>query len=394
MKKFIDGIPFCTNRHYNCVYVVLDSLLRFYGYEPTVPCFSNWDFIYLRSYFKTPVGLRRAANAVAGVGPIHVYRRNMGGLSHLVRRVFARARSAPGVLRQLLIDKGEQFAIRGRTIPLPKLLNAFGIELLNLNANDGPSAWNALKELIDTDTPVAVSLDVFLLAQAGLFPRQRHADHQYIVVGYDDEAATVHLVDPSPWQPSERSIPLDLFLSCWDMSAILKEGGERYNWAWLEVPARRPSLNPRQVSAILQRNLKSMSASSDQAHLVVGLEGIEQLAEDTGVWTGYEKPFLKAHLKRCAEQILEIALLREGHGHFLHHISSVCDCPGLAVLGQEFGSISQSWFVVRNLCLKGAIKETTSVVPRIQARFYDLAARERTALATLAEVADLQVEPN
>lgn len=332
MKKYIADIPFCTNRHYNCVYVVLDSLLRFYGYEPTVLCFPHWDFIYL---------------------------------------------------------KDEPPAIQGRKIPLPKILNAFGIALCNHSANEGPSAWNEVKKLINTDTPVAVSLDVFPLAQADLFPRKHHADHQYIAAGYDDEVGTVHLIDPSPWQPSTQSIPLDLFLACWDTSAIPGEGQGPQNWTWLEVSARRPPLSPRQVSAVLQRNCKSMSVSSDREHLFVGLKGIEQLAEDTGVWAGYEKSLLKAHLRRCAEQFLEIALLREGHGHFLRHISPVCDRPGLATLGREFGSISQSWFVVKNLCFKGAVKETASVVPRIQARLREIAARERTALATLTEVMGL-----
>ncbi len=332
MKKLIDGIPFCTNRHYNCVYVVLDSLLRFYGYEPTVLCFPHWDFIYL---------------------------------------------------------KDEPSAIQGRKIPLPKILNAFGISLFNHSANEGPSAWNTVKKLIDTDTPVAVSVDVFPLAQADLFPRQHHADHQYIAAGYDDEAATVYLVDPSPWQPSARSIPLNLFLTSWDTSAILGGGQDRYNWTWLKVPAQRRTLNPRQVSAILQRNLKSMSASSDQTHLFVGLKGIEQLAEATRVWAGYEKPLLKVHLRRYGKQLLEIALIREGHGHFLRHISPVCDHPGLVSLGREFGVISQSWFVAKNLCFKGAVKETASVVPRIQARLREIAARERTALATLTEMMGL-----
>ena len=245
------------------------------------------------------------------------------------------------------------------------------------------------KKLIDTDTPVAVSVDVFPLAQVGLFPRHHHAGHQYIAAGYDGDEGTVHLIDPSPWQPSTRSIPLDLFLACWDTSAIPGEGQEPHNWTWLEVPARQPSLSSRQVSAILQRNCKSMSASKDQEHLFVGLKGIEQLAEDSGAWVVCEKSLLKAHLRRCAEQLLEIALLREGHGHFLRHISPVCDRPGLVALGREFRTISQSWFVVKNLCFKGAVKETDSVVPRIQARLRGIAARERIALATLTEVMGL-----
>ena len=245
-----------------------------------------------------------------------------------------------------------------------------------------------MKKLIDADTPVAVSLDVFPLAQAGLFPRLHHADHQYIAAGYDDEAATVHLIDPSPWQPSARNIPLELFLASWDMSAIPGESQDRYNWFWPEVPRRRLTLRPEAARALLQRNLHSMSASSDQANLAVGLEGVEQLAEDAGAWADYEKPFLKAHLGRCAELLLEIALLREGHGRFLRHVAQICQLPRLNDLSREFESISQGWFVVKNLCFKGTVKDATMVLPRIQSRLCALAGREQRALSRLAEIVD------
>ncbi len=333
MKKLIDGVPFCPHRHYNCVYVVLDSLLRFYECEPSVLCFAQWDFVYCR-------------------------------------------------------EQGEQFTIQGRIMPLPETLKAFGIALSIRSADDGQSAWDDVKKRIDAETPVAISLDVFPLAQAGLYPRLRHSDHQYIVAGYDDEAATVHVVDPSPWQPSARSIPLELFLASWDMSAIVGEGEERYNWSCLEVPRRGLVLRAEAARALLQRNLRSMSASSGQAHLVVGVEGVEQLAADVGTWTESEEPVRKERLGRCAELLLEVALLREGHGRFLHHVAQVCQLPRLNDLSREFASISQGWFVVKNLCFKGAVKDAAGVLPRIQARLHTLAGQERTALAALAEIVD------
>lgn len=331
MKKHIDGVPFCTHRHYNCLYVVLDSLLRFYECEPSVPCFANWDFVYCR-------------------------------------------------------EEGERFAIQGRITPLSKTLKAFGIALFNRSANDGQSAWDEVKKLIDVDIPVAINLDVFPLAQAGLYPRLRHSDHQFIAAGYDDEAAIVHLIDPSPWQPSAQSVPLELFLASWNMSAIVREGQDCYNWFWLEVPRRGLVLQPGAARTLLQRNLRSMSASNGQANITVGLEGIEQLAGDSGAWIEYEEQFLKARLGRCSQLLLEIALLREGHGRFLRHVAQVCQLPCLDDLSREFESISQGWFVVKNLCFKGAVREATSVLPRIQSRLCTLARRERTVLATLAEV--------
>ena len=331
MSKRITGIPFCTNRHYNCVYVVLDSLLRFHGHEPTVPCFCNWDFVYLRD-----------------------------------RR---------------------RFAIDGRAIPLPKMLSAFGIGLHYRGAADPDSAWKAVRSLLDTGTPVAVNVDVFALAQAGLYPRLRHADHQYIAAGYDDPAGTVHLIDPSPWQPSARDIPLGLFLASWDMSAFTGVRG-RYNWTWLRAPAQPPPLRRAPLQALLRRNLRSMSATRGQAGLVMGLEGIRQLAVDAGGWARRENPDLQSHLRQCARLLLEIAVLREGHGRFLGHVGRLFGQPRLADLGSELGTISQGWFVVKNLCLKGALKEPKSLLPRIQSRLHDIEAREGKALAGLAEAVE------
>ena len=131
-----------------------------------------------------------------------------------------------------------------------------------------------------------------------------------------------------------------------------------------------------------------MSASSDQANLVVGLKGVGQLAEDTGTWAEYEEPFLKDRLGRCAELLLEIAVLREGHGRFLHHAAQICQLPRLSDLSREFESISQGWFVVKNLCFKGTVKDAKNVLPRIQSRLRALAGREQRALSRLAEIVD------
>lgn len=140
----------------------------------------------------------------------------------------------------------------------------------------------------------------------------------------------------------------------------------------------------RHAVAILQRNIASMSATSTQANCVPGIAGIEQLAEDVGIWTECERQPLKTRLNQCTELFLEIALNREGHGAFLHYASRICGLDSLSALGREFESISQSWFVAKNLCFKGAIKETPRLIPRIQARLHAIAAQERNTLEALA----------
>ena len=304
--------------------------MRFHGWEPSVPCFSHWDFIYCR---KNP------------------------------------------------------FLLQGCAAPLAETLEAFGISLSHGSSDKPAKAWEAVKDLITGDVPVAIAVDVFPLAQAGLFPRLRHSAHQFIAAGYDDEVGTVHLVDPSPWQPAERDIPLGLFLSCWDMNAFPREGGQRrYNWTWLKVPARPPSLRGQPAKSLLRRNLQRMAASSGRADVLLGLEGIEQLAKDAVAWAQHDDSSLRIHLRRCSELLLEVALSREGHGYFLRHLGQVRHSPDLEDLGRRFGVISQGWFVARNLCFKGTVKEPADLVPRIQSRLQDIAGREGDALARLAVV--------
>lgn len=326
MKKRISGIPFCTNRHYNCLHVVLDSLLRYYQWEPSLPVFYNWDFFSSR---------------------------------------------------------GESFSIKSRPAPLFAMLQQFGIEAFSYTSDDGRSAWNEVKKRLDGDMPVAINIDVFHLAGAGFFPRQRHSEHQIIVAGYNYETGTVHLIDPSPWAPSARDIPFDLFLSCWDTRAIAGGHQPCFDWHRLDMPDEPPRVRPRHVAAILQRNLASMSATNPQADCVQGVAGIEQLAEDVGTWAEWEKQALKARLNQCTELFLDVALNREGHGAFLHYASRICGLDDLSVLGREFESISQNWFVAKNLCLKGVIKETPRLVPRIQSRIHAIAVQERKALEAL-----------
>ncbi len=326
MKKRISGIPFCTNRHYNCLHVVLDSLLRYYQWEPSLPAFYNWDFFYFR---------------------------------------------------------GESFSIKSRPASLFAMLQQFGIEAFNCTSDYGRSEWKEVKKILDADTPVAVSVDVFPLAQASLYPRLRHSDHQVIVAGYDEEAGTVHLIDPSPWQPSARDIPLDLFLACWDTRAISGGNQPCFDWTWLDMPDEPPNVQPHHVAAILQRNLVSMSATNSQADCVQGVAGIEQLAEDVGTWAECEKQAPKTRLNQCTELFLDVALNREGHGAFLHYASRICSIDGLSVLGREFESISQNWFVAKNLCFKGVSKETPRLVPRIQSRLHTIAIQEGKALEAL-----------
>ena len=263
------------------------------------------------------------------------------------------------------------------------MLQQFGIEAFSYTFDDGRSAWNEVKKLLDADAPVAINLDVFHLAGAGFFPRQRHSEHQIIVAGYNDETGTVHLIDPSPWAPSARDIPLDLFLSCWDTRAIAGGHQPCFDWHRLDMPDEPLRVRPRHVVAILQRNLASMSATSPQADCVQGIAGIEQLAEDVGTWAKCEKQALKTRLNQCTELFLDVALNREGHGAFLHYASRICGLDGLSVLGREFESISQSWFVAKNLCLKGVIKETPRLIPRIQSRIHAVAVQERKALEAL-----------
>ena len=333
MRKVIADIPICTNRHYNCVYVMLDSLLRFYGYDPILLCFHTWEFVYHRG-------------------------------------------------------KADRLGIWGMRTPLEKALRAFGVSCISREIDDLDQAWTEVKRLVDADIPVGTNIDVYPLAQAGRFPRLHHADHQFILSGYDEEQGTVHLVDPSPWQPAEMDIPFALFSAGWDTTMLQKAGERRrgrYQWFWVEVPLERPLLSVTHILYFLKQNLQAMSAKGDGANIAMGVEGIKVLADDVGEWTNDREESLRDRMARCFDFLQEIAVLREGYGIFLRRASERCSIPELSELSRDVERISQGWFVARNTFFRGSRRDPRGMVTRIRSRLVEIAEREEAAFVKLGE---------
>ena len=183
-------------------------------------------------------------------------------------------------------------------------------------------------------------------------------------------------------------VSFDLFCTSWDISALCPATHGKYSWHWIAPPGDCFSLTPATLAVFLQRNIQVMSAQSRVDHLALGVEGVECWADDLGAWSGEAESPLRAHLEWCSTSLWEIALLREGHGSFLRRAAEFCDRPRLSGLGWDFERISQRWFAVRNLFSRGSREEPAALVPRLQAGLRGIAAEERAALATLADILD------
>ena len=53
----------------------------------------------------------------------------------------------------------------------------------------------------------------------------------------------------------------------------------------------------------------------------------------------------------------------------------------LTQVGEQLRRITQKWLVLRNLCLKGHVKATESILERLHDRLLEIAALEEEALA-------------
>jgi hypothetical protein len=334
MKRRLAPVPLCANRHYNCTYVVLDSMLRFLGCDPAVSLFHTWDFAYSRA-------------------------------------------------------DGPAFGAWGRRQSLVASLAGLGIGWHSGRHADFPGAWQGAKLLLDEGALVGVTVDVYPLGRAGLFPRQHHAPHAVILSGYDDRQGTAHLVDPSPWQPGEMDVPQALFAQCWNTATLgggATPAGADYQWEWL---CRTGEATPdaAQIAGFLQDNLQAMAGCSRAAEWALGVEGIAVLAEDVGGWGNQPEEALRARLARCFDCLLEIALLREGHAAFLRSAAALCRLPRLGELGGHFERLSEGWTVVRNLFLRGNRQDPRAVLPRARSRLREIAAGERDALEEMDRAA-------
>ena len=326
MRKIINGIGFCRRELYDCTQQALDVVLRFYGYKVEDILFDEWRFIYRRG----------------DAGSVQIF---------------------PGPL-----DIGQKFF-------------DYGILLLFKRAVDAKEAWSAMKHRIDEGKPIPALADTYYLDYYS--PENRHhAPHYVILVGYDEEQETVHIVDPSPWQLFKGDIPLGDFESALNSPYF---HNNRNHWFEFEFPLQPVSHAPDALRAKIRRSVKAMLEGGKGANTFWGMEGIRTFAQDVEGWASMEREVLIGHMKACFDDVKKVACRLDGHAHFLASASEILESPDLKEISFEVGKLAQSWFLPGNMFFKGSKKEPFAMLPRIHHRLLDIADREEQVLIALKQ---------
>lgn len=333
MRKIINGIEFCRRELYDCTQQASDVVLQFYGYKVEDILFDEWRFFYIRG---------KAGTVQISPGPL---------------------------------DIGRNFS-------------DYGVSLLLKRAADAKEAWSAMKHLIDEGKPTPALADAYYLDYYS--PENRHhAPHYVILVGYDEEQGTVHIVDPSPWQLFKGDISLGDFKSALDSSYF--HNAKRNLWLEFEFPAQSVGHTPDALRAKMRRNVEEMLEGRRDADILGemevfwGMEGVRTFAQDVEGWASMEKEVLIGHMKACFDGLKKVACRLDGHAHFLASAGETLESRDLNEISFEVGKLAQSWFLPGNMFFKGSKKDPLAMLPRIHRRLLDIADKEEQVLIALKE---------
>ncbi|GAB3887328.1 hypothetical protein GCM10029964_053130 [Kibdelosporangium lantanae] len=209
--------------------------------------------------------------------------------------------------------------------------------------------WEQVRAKVAGGTPVAVAVDNFHLPFRPAY-QDVHANHLVIVYGFDDENATVRVLDAIP-PLFDGDIPQDVLRAA---RGSANEGAhdrdmffadQRIGHRWLEprIDHRAVSDDRARIAAVLRRNHDAMITNGSAGPHYDGLAGLVAFFEDTE---------LRLALGECVADELFIvagaALSTTAlHAEWLHANGRDQERPELVELGRDVERIAHHWTAVR-----------------------------------------------
>ncbi len=327
MKRVILDVPFSDCEYYPCDRVAVDALLGFYGYPMPLVLHDEWGFLYQR-------------------------------------------------------PKNGDVRVVCRFTSLLQGLQRCGISVAEHQESNGDIAWANARARIQHGHPVAAMADTYHLEKHYYPGLGHHSRHYIILAGYDDEAETVHVVDPSWIVRFRGNLSLHALGEAWGSQAIAP-----YKWVDCRFSKLQWTLSPKEAIQTVRQNVEMMlQKQADECGRFTGIHGMRMLAADLIRWKHLESDVPRSLLGQLFNQLRSVVIERDGHSRFLELSAAIVKDPRFVQAGDELKTITQKWLVFRNLCLKGQKKALTPILDKLHGRLLEIAALEENALARLERI--------
>jgi hypothetical protein len=236
--------------------------------------------------------------------------------------------------------------ITGRAeAPYVDTCNVLGVKMKICRTHDPARAWAEVKGMLDRSIPVVVDLDreefMGSLGQQNVLTQLygwRFGGHQTIVIGYDEEANTVDLIENMLQGPI--TIPMDMFHRSRNSADLYPSENE---WYIVETPPKLQELRTA-IKMALIRNVHSMRY---QRYRGFGLRGLDWWYEEIAAWPDIMDQhrliasIWMAHIQ--SEALSGGGMFRKMYARFLREADDYLEEPGLVEAARIYRQVAESW---------------------------------------------------
>jgi|GEM_PF-1322149 len=240
--------------------------------------------------------------------------------------------------------------ITGRTsAPYVELCSVLGVKINVKRTHDQKRAWEEVKELVAQNIPVACDIDVEMLQNNNPVTERygwHMGGHKTIIIGYDETANTVELIENMIADPI--TVSLDLFTTMRSSADLYPSENE---WFYIDPPDKLQDLEV----ALKMAMIKNVHALKHPAFTVkgpqgkvdaIGMPGLETWYREMTKWPEIlEEDSLIASILTAFLQnnISGGGMYRKMYARFLREADDCLNVPDLVDASNIYRKLANDW---------------------------------------------------
>lgn len=233
-------------------------------------------------------------------------------------------------------------------------------------------AWNETRNLIDSDIPIFLKLDLYYL---DYFRSKEHfGGHCIVLAGYDDK--NVYLAD-TDFKAIQKTSLKNFELA---RSSKCKPFAPKNYYATFEFPKQLPDL-----SAAIKKSIKETAKNMLNPPIKnIGVSGIRKFGEEVLSFSNYDKSIFR-HFNVWLEKAgTGGSCFRNLYRDFLKESLKYVDSESLEKGYEDYCIIAEKWKEIAEMLLEAEKK--TELSQDIQKSVFEIYELEKDALQTLSKI--------